>query len=307
MDPRQSREGSSGRATSGASFINPVFVVNFRDDAVRIWSQGNISVYLETCPYMSKRLRADHLLIERAFVESRARAQELIRRGKVSANGAIVTRPSQSLGMDAVIVVSEARSFVSRGGEKLAGALDVLGVDLSGAVVVDIGASTGGFTDVALRRGARKVYAVDVGHDQLHPSLRSDPRVVARERTNARRLLPADFDEPVTAVLVDASFIALEKLLDAIAGVLAPDGILVALVKPQFEVGRAVARRTKGVVRDPEERERAVEAARTALRARFDIAGECDSPLPGPRGNVERFVYARLRPQGAQNTSTHRS
>jgi 23S rRNA (cytidine1920-2'-O)/16S rRNA (cytidine1409-2'-O)-methyltransferase len=256
---------------------------------------------------MSKRLRADHLLMERAFVESRARAQELIRRGRVSANGEIVTRPSQSIDTDAVIVVAEARSFVSRGGEKLDGALDVLGVDLSGAVVVDIGASTGGFTDAALKRGARKVYAVDVGHDQFHPSLRSDPRVVVRERTNARRLQPGDFDEPVTAVLVDASFIGLEKLLDAIAGVLTAGGILVALVKPQFEVGRAVARRTRGVVRDPEERERAIDAVRSALRARFDIAGECDSSLPGPRGNVERFVYARLRPHRAQNTSTHRS
>ena len=244
---------------------------------------------------MSKRLRADHLLFERGLVASRARAQELIRRGRVTANGKLVTRPAQPIDAGSVVVIDEERSFVSRGGEKIDGALEALGVYLSGATIVDIGASTGGFTDAALRRGARKVYAVDVGHDQLHPSLRADPRVVVRERTNARHLTPGDFDEPVTAVLVDASFIGLDKLLDAIARILAPEGVLVALVKPQFEVGPAVARRTKGVISDPDQRERAIEQVRAALRVRFVIAGECDSPLPGPRGNVERFVYARLR------------
>ena len=183
---------------------------------------------------MSNRLRADQRLVERGLVTSRARAQELIRRGRVTANGEIVARPAQPIDAEAVITITEERSFVSRGGEKLDGALDRLGVDLSGATIVDVGASTGGFTDVALRRGARKIYAVDVGHDQLHPSLRADPRVVVRDRTNARHLTARDFDEPITAVLVDASFIGLDKLLDAIAQVLAPEGILVALVKPQF-------------------------------------------------------------------------
>jgi 23S rRNA (cytidine1920-2'-O)/16S rRNA (cytidine1409-2'-O)-methyltransferase len=231
--------------------------------------------------------------VERGLVASRARAQELIRRGRVTANGEIVVRPAQPIDAGAVIRVTEERSFVSRGGEKLDGALDRLGVDLSGATIVDVGASTGGFTDVALRRGARKIYAVDVGHDQLHPSLRADPRVVVRDRTNARHMNACDFEEPITAVLVDASFIGLDKLLDAIARVLAPWGILVALVKPQFEVGKAVARRTKGVISDPVERERAIDAARSALRVHFVIVGECDSPLPGPRGNVEHFVHAR--------------
>jgi 23S rRNA (cytidine1920-2'-O)/16S rRNA (cytidine1409-2'-O)-methyltransferase len=242
---------------------------------------------------MSNRLRADQRLVERGLVASRARAQELIRRGRVTANGEIVVRPAQPIDAGAVIAITEERSFVSRGGEKLDGALDRLGVDLSGATIVDVGASTGGFTDVALRRGARKIYAVDVGHDQLHPSLRADPRVVVRDRTNARHMNARDFEEPITAVLVDASFIGLDKLLDAIARVLAPGGILVALVKPQFEVGKAVARRTKGVISDPVERERAIDAARSALRVHFVIVGECDSPLPGPRGNVEHFVHAR--------------
>jgi 23S rRNA (cytidine1920-2'-O)/16S rRNA (cytidine1409-2'-O)-methyltransferase len=225
----------------------------------------------------------------------------------VTANGEIVVRPAQPIDAGAAIAITEERSFVSRGGEKLDGALDRLGVDLSGATIVDVGASTGGFTDVALRRGARKIYAVDVGHDQLHPSLRADPRVVVRDRTNARHMNARDFEEPITAVLVDASFIGLEKLLDAIARVLAPEGILVALVKPQFEVGKTIARRTKGVISDPADRERAIDRARSALRVHFVIVGECDSPLPGPRGNVEHFVHARLGARAAQKTSTQRS
>jgi 23S rRNA (cytidine1920-2'-O)/16S rRNA (cytidine1409-2'-O)-methyltransferase len=145
-----------------------------------------------------------------------------------------------------------------------------------------------------LKRGASKVYAVDVGHDQLHPSLRSDPRVVVREGTNARSLDTADFDEPIDVVVVDASFIGLAKLLDAIARILRADGTLIALVKPQFEVGPDSARRSRGVVRDEEERERAIERVRVALRDKgFTIIAESDSVLPGPRGNVERFIHAR--------------
>jgi 23S rRNA (cytidine1920-2'-O)/16S rRNA (cytidine1409-2'-O)-methyltransferase len=243
---------------------------------------------------MSKALRADRLLVERGLATTRTRAQELIRRGQVTANGVRVVRPAELFHREAVLEIGQDLAFVSRGGEKLDGALDALGVELGGVVVVDIGASTGGFTDVALRRGARKVYAVDVGRDQLHPSLKRDPRVVSREGTNARTLAAGDFDEPVDVVLVDASFIGLEKLLGAIGRILPPDGTLVALVKPQFEVGPEAARRTRGVVRDPDERERAIEGVRSALGdAGFVILGESDSVLPGPRGNVERFVYAR--------------
>jgi 23S rRNA (cytidine1920-2'-O)/16S rRNA (cytidine1409-2'-O)-methyltransferase len=243
---------------------------------------------------MSRELRADRLLVERGLAPTRTRAQELIRRGLVAANGVRVERPAESLDIDAALVVARELSFVSRGGEKLDGALDAFDVELTDAVVVDIGASTGGFTDVALQRGARKVYAVDVGHDQLHPSLRRDARVVSREGTNARNLERHDFAETVDVVLVDASFIGLEKLLDAIARILSPGGTLVALVKPQFEVGPEVAHRTRGVVRDPEERERAIAGVRAALAEKgFALVGESDSVLPGPRGNVERFVHAR--------------
>lgn len=243
---------------------------------------------------MSKKLRADLLLVERGLAPTRTRAQELVRRGRVTVNGARVERPAQLLDADDTLAIEAPLEFVSRGGEKLAGALDAFALDLAGAVIVDVGASTGGFTDVALKRGARKVYAVDVGHDQLHPTLRSDPRVVVREGTNARTLQASDFDEPIDVVLVDASFIGLAKLLDAIARVLRADGALVALVKPQFEVGPESARKSRGVVRDEHERERAVEAVRAALRdTGFTLLAESDSVLPGPRGNVERFVHAR--------------
>jgi 23S rRNA (cytidine1920-2'-O)/16S rRNA (cytidine1409-2'-O)-methyltransferase len=243
---------------------------------------------------MSNKVRADLLLVERGLAPTRTRAQELLRRGSVSANGVRIERPAQLLDADSVLAVDAPLAFVSRGGEKLDGALKAFGVDLSGAVVVDVGASTGGFTDVALKRGARKVYAVDVGHDQLHPSLRSDPRVVVREGTNARTLEARDFDESIDVVVVDASFIGLAKLLDAVARILREGGTLVALVKPQFEVGPESARRSRGVVRDEDERARAIESVRAALRDKgFTIVAESDSVLPGPRGNMERFVLAR--------------
>jgi 23S rRNA (cytidine1920-2'-O)/16S rRNA (cytidine1409-2'-O)-methyltransferase len=244
---------------------------------------------------MSNKVRTDLLLVERGLAPTRTRAQELVRRGSVTADGARVERPAQLLDAGSVLAVDAPLAFVSRGGEKLDGALKAFGVELSGAVVVDIGASTGGFTDVALKRGASRVYAVDVGHDQLHPSLRSDPRVVVREGTNARTLGAHDFDDPIDVVVVDASFIGLAKLLDAVARILREGGTLIALVKPQFEVGPDSARRSKGVVRDQQERERAIENVRAALRDKgFTIVAESDSVLPGPRGNIERFIHALL-------------
>ncbi|HEX4339385.1 MAG TPA: TlyA family RNA methyltransferase [Polyangiaceae bacterium] len=244
---------------------------------------------------MSKKVRADRLLVERGLVPTRARAQELLRRGQVSVDGARVPRAAELLDADAALTVDGELRFVSRGGDKLEGALATFDVALAGTVVVDVGASTGGFTDVALQRGARKVYAIDVGHGQLHPSLKDDARVVSRERTNARDLVRGDFDDDIDVVLVDASFIGLEKLLDAIHRILRPSGELVALIKPQFEVGPESARRTKGVVRDPAERRRAIDGVRIALRdAGFVVIAEADSTVEGPRGNVERFVHARL-------------
>jgi 23S rRNA (cytidine1920-2'-O)/16S rRNA (cytidine1409-2'-O)-methyltransferase len=244
-------------------------------------------------------VRADVLVCELGFAPTRTKAQELIRRGRVTADGVPVDKPGATISRTARVAVAKAEDFVSRGGEKLGGALDVLGADVRGAVVVDVGASTGGFSECVLRRGARKVYAVDVGHGQLAASLRRDARVVVREGTNAKDLGPADFDETVDVVLVDASFIGLTQLAPALFRILGAGGRLVALVKPQFEAGLAVARRARGVIKDPEERARAIQNGRDAIvRAGFVILGECDSPLPGPRGNLERFVYA-AKPSGS--------
>jgi 23S rRNA (cytidine1920-2'-O)/16S rRNA (cytidine1409-2'-O)-methyltransferase len=236
------------------------------------------------------------LLVSRGLAKSREKAQALIRGGRVTSGDAPLSKPSALLDDDVPLGVSGAQDFVSRGGDKLDAALDRLAVDLRRAVVLDVGASTGGFTDCALKRGAKRVYAVDVGHGQLDPSLRDDSRVVVREKTNARHLTADSFPEAIDVVLVDASFISLEKLASALAAILPPGRRLIALVKPQFEVGRALARRSRGVVRDGLVRERAIESARNALgRAGFDIEGECDSALHGPKGNVERFVVAVRR------------
>jgi 23S rRNA (cytidine1920-2'-O)/16S rRNA (cytidine1409-2'-O)-methyltransferase len=240
------------------------------------------------------RVRADALLVARGLAPTRARAQALIMAGEVSAAGRRVDKPGSLLPAAAEIAVAARPRFVSRGGDKLDLALVALGVDPRGLVCLDVGASTGGFTDCLLQRGAAKVYAVDVGRGQLAEELRRDARVDARERVNASDMAPGDFDPPPTLVVVDASFIGLGKLAPAIARVLAPGGALVALVKPQFEAGRAAASRGKGVIRDEETRLAAVAAARAAIEAAgFEVLGEVDSAVHGPKGNVERFVHAR--------------
>ena len=222
--------------------------------------------------------------------------------GRIEKVGALVDE-------DAEITVSgEAKRFVSRGGDKLDHALEAFrarGLDVAGAIAVDIGASTGGFTDCLLSRGARKVYAVDVGYGQLAQSLRTHPNVVVRERTNAKNLEPADFSEPIDLVVVDASFIGLGKLRPTIARVIRSGGALVALVKPQFEAGRKAASRGRGVIRDPAVREDAIASARAAVvDAGFTVIDEIDSALAGPKGNVERFLFAV---RGAFTAATHPS
>jgi 23S rRNA (cytidine1920-2'-O)/16S rRNA (cytidine1409-2'-O)-methyltransferase len=242
-------------------------------------------------------VRIDQLLVERGLASSRVKAQALVMAGAVSSAGQRVDKVGTLVDRDADISVAGAASrFVSRGGEKLDGALDhfvAQGLDVKGSVCVDIGASTGGFTDCLLSRGAAKVYAVDVGYGQLALSLRQDARVVVRERTNAKNLARDDFAEPIDLVVVDASFIGIGKLIDAIARITRDGGSLVALIKPQFEAGRKAVSRGRGVIRDPEIRAHAIEIGREAvLRAGFSIRAEVDSALPGPKGNVERFVYA---------------
>jgi 23S rRNA (cytidine1920-2'-O)/16S rRNA (cytidine1409-2'-O)-methyltransferase len=243
------------------------------------------------------RERADVLLAARGLAASRAQAQALILAGRVHSGARRVEKAGELLAAAAPLVVREAQRFVSRGGDKLARALLAFapyGLDPAGKVCVDVGASTGGFSDCLLQHGAARVHAVDVGHGQLHPRLRADPRVVVRERTHAVRLDRAAFGEPVELVAVDVSFIGIGKIIGAIASWLDPGGALVALVKPQFEAGRREASRGRGVIRDPAVRAQAIARAVAEIAAAgFTVVAEVDCALRGPRGNLERFVLAR--------------
>ncbi|MDB5218007.1 MAG: binding methyltransferase FtsJ like protein [Myxococcaceae bacterium] len=241
------------------------------------------------------KVRADQLLVARGLVPTRARAQALVLAGKVYVGEQRIDKAGALLAEDAAIVLrAEDHPYVSRGGVKLAGALDTFGVDANGKRCIDLGASTGGFTDCLLQRGAVSVAAVDVGYGQLAHKLRTDPRVLVLERTNAKTLEPSQVGGLADLVVVDASFIGLGKLLPAVARCLASGGELVALVKPQFEVGREEAARSKGVVRDPEVRARAIAGAEDDVKAAgLVLLGTCDSSLEGPKGNLEAFVHAR--------------
>jgi 23S rRNA (cytidine1920-2'-O)/16S rRNA (cytidine1409-2'-O)-methyltransferase len=241
------------------------------------------------------KVRADQLLVARGLAPTRARAQALVLAGKVYVGEQRIDKAGALLPDDAAIMLrADDHPYVSRGGVKLAGALDTFGVDPRGKRCIDLGASTGGFTDCLLQRGAASVAAVDVGYGQLAHKLRIDPRVVVLERTNAKTLEPAQVGGLADLVVVDASFIGLGKLLPAVARCLAGGGELVALVKPQFEVGREEAARSKGVVRDPEVRARAIAGAADDVKAAgLDLLGTCDSTLEGPKGNLEAFVHAR--------------
>ena len=241
------------------------------------------------------KVRVDQLLVTRGLAPSRARAQALVLAGAVYQGDARVEKAGQLVADDAPLVVRGAEHpYVSRGGVKLAGALDAFGVDPAGLGCLDLGASTGGFTDCLLQRGAARVVAVDVGYGQLAHKLRVDPRVVVMERTNGRTLEAEAIGGAVDVVVVDASFIGLHHLMPAIARCTKPGGQLVALVKPQFEVGREEAARGKGVVRDEAVRGEAIAAAERAMAdAGFEVLERVDSPIPGPKGNLEAFVHAR--------------
>jgi 23S rRNA (cytidine1920-2'-O)/16S rRNA (cytidine1409-2'-O)-methyltransferase len=240
------------------------------------------------------KVRADQLLVSRGLVPTRARAQALVLAGKVYVGETRIDKAGALLAEDAAITLrAEDHPYVSRGGVKLAGALDTFGVDPRGKRCIDLGASTGGFTDCLLQRGAASVAAVDVGYGQLAHKLRTDPRVLVLERTNAKTLEPEQVGGLADLVVVDASFIGLGKLLPAVARCLAKGGELVALVKPQFEVGREEARRGKGVVRDPEVRAQAIAGAMDDVKAAgLEVLATCDSTLEGPKGNREAFVHA---------------
>lgn len=245
------------------------------------------------------KVRADVLLTEKGHAPSRARAQALILAGKVFVGERRVEKSGEALDAASPIEVREPdHPFVSRGGVKLEGALDAFEYDPTGKVVADFGASTGGFTDCLLQRGATAVFAIDVGYGQLHNKLRQDPRVVSMERTNARNLTPADLPEPVHLVVIDASFIGLEKLLPAAYEILVPDGDVLALIKPQFQVGQDKVGKG-GVVRDMEVRREAVRAlVRDAEAIGFDRVAEADSVITGPKGNQETFIWLRRPAEG---------
>jgi 23S rRNA (cytidine1920-2'-O)/16S rRNA (cytidine1409-2'-O)-methyltransferase len=229
--------------------------------------------------------RLDVLMVERGLAESRAQAQALVLAGRVPG----YAKPGQQVDETAEVRVDSPPPYVSRGGEKLAHALDLLHVDPAGLDCLDLGASTGGFTDVLLQRGARRVIAVDVGYGQLHPRLRDDPRVAVLERTNARELVTLPFAPQL--VVCDVSFISVRKVLPPALALAAPGWQAVVLVKPQFEAGRADVGKG-GVVRDPEVRRRVVrEIAEAALVWGGSPVGVVDSGLPGPKGNRELFLH----------------
>jgi 23S rRNA (cytidine1920-2'-O)/16S rRNA (cytidine1409-2'-O)-methyltransferase len=242
------------------------------------------------------RERIDRLLVARGLVETRTRARALIEAGKVRAAGHVLTKASELVDVDVLLDVEAADVYVSRGGLKLAGALADLNVDPRGLVVADIGASTGGFTDCVLRAGAARVYAVDVGQAQLHASLRADPRVVSMEKVNARSLDAHSLPEPVDLIVVDASFIGLAKLLPALTMLLARDGRLLTLVKPQFEVGPAQVGK-RGVVRDDVLRAAALQSVvASAEGLGLALLGHAECRVQGPQGNREIFALFARRP-----------
>jgi 23S rRNA (cytidine1920-2'-O)/16S rRNA (cytidine1409-2'-O)-methyltransferase len=244
------------------------------------------------------KVRADVLLTHRDLAPSRARAQALILAGKVFTGGRRVDKSGETLDDEAPLEVREPdHPYVSRGGVKLAGALDVFAYDPTGKTVADFGASTGGFTDCLLRRGATKLFAIDVGYGQLHDKLRQDERVVVMERTNARHLKRGDLPEALDLVVIDASFIGLEKLLPAAGALLSEQGEVLALVKPQFQVGQDKVGKG-GVVRDPElRREATATLVANAERLGFELVAQADSVITGPKGNQETFIWLRRAAQ----------
>jgi 23S rRNA (cytidine1920-2'-O)/16S rRNA (cytidine1409-2'-O)-methyltransferase len=240
---------------------------------------------------MTSRLRADRLLVERGLFASRAKAQAAISAGLVTANDVVVGEPSDQIPIDATLKATPAHPWVSRGGVKLAVALDHFKFDPRGCVCLDVGASTGGFTEVLLARRARRIYAVDVGHGQLDPSLRGHPEIVSLETTDIRSLDRAKLAEPPSFVVIDVSFISLKLVLPAALALAAGPARLVALVKPQFEAGREHLK--KGIVRSAEVQERVCDEIAGAVRSLdLTVAGIIPSPIAGGDGNAEFLLGA---------------
>jgi len=239
-------------------------------------------------------VRIDQLLVARGVFDSRARARAAIEAGRVRADGRVVAKPSEKVAEDAVIEAEAAHPWVGRGALKLAHALELWPVAIEGRVVLDVGASTGGFTEVCLDRGAAQVFAVDVGTGQLHPSVAADPRVVNLEKTDARHLTTALITDTPSLIVCDASFISLSKVLPAALALAEPEADLITLVKPQFEADGPKAVGKKGVVKDPEAHAAAVAGVRAWLEeSGWTVREVADSPITGGDGNVEFLLWAQ--------------
>lgn len=239
-----------------------------------------------------KKDRADALLVTRGLCDSREQAKRLILAGEVRSGDRLIDKPSAQLPSDAPLEVKEKQRYVGRGGLKLEGALDAFQIDPSGWICIDVGASTGGFTDCLLQRGATRVHAVDVGTNQLVWKLRNDPRVIVKEQFNARHMTPEDIGEKVRLAVTDLSFISLTKVLPAIFSVLEPGGFVICLIKPQFELQREDITRG-GIVRDPALHERAIEKIRhfVITESGCHWHGLIPSPITGMDGNQEFLAW----------------
>lgn len=244
---------------------------------------------------MAEKQRLDKLMVERGLCPSREKAQALIMAGQVVVGDHAVHKAGQQVTSDADIrIKGEQLPYVSRGGLKLRRALDEFGVDPVGLVCLDVGASTGGFTDCLLQAGASKVFAVDVGYGQLAWKLQQDPRVVSMEKTNIRTLSPEKLDEVPELAVIDASFISLSKVLPATIELVRPGGLIIALIKPQFEVGRGEVGKG-GIVRDPAAHEKVIAAVRhSSEELGLAVRGVCDSPITGADGNREFLILLEL-------------
>jgi len=238
-------------------------------------------------------MRADVFLVEQGYAKSRSEAQAAIKAGLVTAGGTLLSKPSQAIPTGAVVEYRKPHLFVSRGGVKLAAALDHFGLSPQDRVCLDLGASTGGFTQVLLERGAIRVYALDVGHGQMDGDLARDPRVVLREGMNARNLTPTDLSEPVTVLTADVSFISLKLALAPALALMAQGAWMVALVKPQFEAGKAAIGKG-GIVRDAQTREMVLKDMVDFVAAApgWKLLGTMESPIQGSDGNIEYLLAA---------------
>lgn len=235
------------------------------------------------------KYRLDHLLVQRSMVTTRSQAESWIKLGKVSVDGTVITKPGYFVRDDADVVLKASERFVSRAGLKLASVAEKLHVQFEDAVVLDVGSSTGGFTDYALQHGARKVFAVDVGTEQLHPSLHDDKRISLHEKTDIRDFIPTEVPD---VVVMDVSFISLREILPHIADIVDKQSVVVAMLKPQFEAGKHQV--NKGVIKNDAMRRQILRDFETWLRGYFVIVDKADSEVAGAKGNRERFYLLKI-------------